>query len=350
MKAWLLKQIGDISFEDVEEAPVSSNEVRVKVKAAGICGSDIPRVYETGAHKMPLICGHEFSGIVDGTGAEADRKCDKKRVGVFPLIPCGKCKSCRQKKYELCRDYDYVGSRRNGAFAEYVNVPEWNLIELPENVPFDAAAMLEPMAVAVHAARLGTEGFTLQYDSRITVCGLGTIGSFVVMFLKDAGYQNVYAVCKHEYQAKRAEMFGIGKENIFTGSTLDAGKWIRQKLDDTDVFFECVGKNETVSLGIECTGASGRVVLLGNPFSDMTMGKDIYWKILRNQLTVTGSWNSTFDKSRDDDWHYVIERLAEGDIHPELMISHRLPLERLEEGMHIMRDKSEEYGKLMVCM
>ena len=111
MKAWVLHNIGDIRFEDIDKPKPGQGEVLINVKAAGICGSDIPRTFDTGAHKMPIIIGHEFSGIVAETGEGVDPAWMGARVGIFPLIPCRKCPQCLNERYELCRDYDYLGSR-----------------------------------------------------------------------------------------------------------------------------------------------------------------------------------------------------------------------------------------------
>ena len=152
MKAQVLYGINDMRYEDIEEPQLKDGWVIVKVMAAGICGSDIPRIYKTGAHVHPIVIGHEFSGKVVKT-YNGDSDWSGKRVGVFPLIPCGKCKCCQDKRYEMCSNYNYLGSRCNGGLAEYVAVPEWNLLELTENISYRQAAMLEPMAVAVHAMR-----------------------------------------------------------------------------------------------------------------------------------------------------------------------------------------------------
>lgn len=93
----------------------------------------------------------------------------------------------------------------------------------------------------------------------------------------------------------------------------------------------------------------GRVVLVGNPFSDMTLEKDIYWKILRNQLTVTGTWNSSFTGKAEDDWHYVLDRLEQGAVRPAELITHRLPLAGLLDGLIIMKEKKEDCCKIVVC-
>ena len=188
MKAWVLHKENDLRLETADRPTLEDNEVLIAVKAAGICGSDIPRIYQTGAHIHPLIPGHEFSGIVVQTGALADPAWQGQRVGVFPLIPCKLCPPCSKKQYEMCRNYSYLGSRRDGGFAEYAAVPEENLIRLPEQVTYEEAAMLEPMAVAVHAMRR----IEVNKSDSIAICGLGTIGLLLYMFLMEAGMQNVF--------------------------------------------------------------------------------------------------------------------------------------------------------------
>ena len=183
MKAYVLHGIGDIRYEEAAKPDLKPEEVLVEIKAVGICGSDIPRIFEDGTYSFPLIPGHEFSGIVTETVREADSAGLGRRVGIFPLLPCGKCVPCRKDHYEMCRKYSYLGSRANGGFAQYAAVPVWNLIELPEGVSFEAAAMLEPMAVAVHALR----SIGPAMGERVAVCGLGTIGLLLTMFLKEAG-------------------------------------------------------------------------------------------------------------------------------------------------------------------
>lgn len=106
------------------------------MKAAGICSSDIARVFTKGTYHFPTIPGHEFAGIVDSVSSEEDKGLVGKHVGIFPLIPCRECPQCKDKHYEMCAHYDYVGSRRDGGFAEYVAVPVWNLIPLSDAISF----------------------------------------------------------------------------------------------------------------------------------------------------------------------------------------------------------------------
>ncbi len=348
MKAWVLYGADDIRFEEVDKPQPAENEVIVAVRAAGICGSDIPRIYQTGAHVHPLIPGHEFSGQVAAAGKTVSKVWENQRVGIFPLIPCRNCVACRTQHYELCRSYSYLGSRRDGGFAEYVSVPAWNLIALPDNVTYEQAAMMEPMAVAVHAMRSALTGAVDRAKS-IAVCGLGTIGMLLVLFLREAGYENIYVLGNKEFQRSMAAAIGVEPGHIYHGDPGSACEWLFAQTDGVgvDVFLECVGKNETISDAIRCTAPNGVVQLVGNPASDLLFDQNTYWKILRNQLTVKGSWNSSFTHSEEDDWQYVLDRLRRGCIQPQQCITHRLALGALEKGFRIMRDKTEAYMKVM---
>lgn len=346
MKAWVLHGISDLQLEEVKKPEPAEGEVLLAVKAAGICGSDIPRVYQTGMYSHPLIPGHEFSGVVEAVGTGTDNRWLYKRVGVYPLIPCRECVPCKKSQYEMCRNYSYLGSRRNGGFAEYVTVPEESLIELPDAVSYEAAAMLEPMAVAVHAIRKSRVDAT----QTVAVCGLGTIGLLLVMFLKQIGVKQILVIGSKSIQKDLAGKLGIEDNCYCDGKAEPLVPWIMNRTDGqgVDVFFECVGSSKTIQSAIGCAAPGGCVQMVGNPASDICFEKNIYWKILRNQLTVKGSWNSSFTHSMEDDWHYVLEQLKSGSVTPELLITHRLCLEALEDGLLTMRDKTEEYGKVML--
>ncbi len=409
MKAWVLHGINDIRFETKEKPALAPGEVLVKVKAAGICGSDIPRIYKIGAHVHPLVPGHEFSGTVAAAGQGADPGWLGKRVGVFPLIPCGLCGPCLAGQYEMCRNYGYLGSRRDGGFGEYVAVPAENLIELPDSVSFEEAAMLEPMAVAVHAMRrvLGDASCLVNVSAReaagenlrgeqaraegvlalggedrgqrtahtarqtvpaaatddaiIVVWGMGTIGLLLTALLQERSQSvgkfgnlenRILVIGNKDFQRQKILELGLPAQAYCDSRTQDGRQWIMERTGGhgADVIFECVGRNETVRRAVDSAAAAGKVCLVGNPASDMTLEKEVYWKILRNQLTLTGTWNSSFTHAGSDDWHYALDRLSHRDIMAEQLISHRLPLESLEKGLRIMRDKSEDYIKMMAVI
>ena len=263
---------------------------------------------------------------------------------MFPLIPCKKCDPCQKKYFEMCRDYSYIGSRQAGAFAEYVRVPEWNLIELPQNVSYEAAAMLEPMAVAVHAMRRVNP----QPEDKVVICGVGTIGMLLLMMLLEAGIKQVLVIGNKAFQRAQVLKLGLAEDFYLDARSQNINELVMEKTGSgADVFFECVGRNETVVQAIDLTAPAGRVMLVGNPYGDMQLDKGVYWKILRNQLSVTGTWNSSFAHDDDDDWHYVLERLAKERIRPETLISQKYSLAEMLPGFELMRDKTEDYIKVM---
>lgn len=345
MKAWVLHGIGDLRFETVREPVLKDGEVLVEVKAAGICGSDIPRIYQNGAYRHPLIPGHEFSGVVAEAKDAGNEDWIGRRVGVFPLIPCRECAPCRKSQYEMCRNYSYLGSRRDGGFAGYTAVPIRNLTELPAGMAFTEAAMLEPMAVAVHAMRR----IGVSAGDKTAICGAGTIGLLLFLFLREAGVRNIYVFGNKDFQKRT--LMGLGLEEDFYCDVRKGGmdQWLMERTNGVgvDVFFECVGRNETLVQAVNQTSFGGKIMLVGNPSGDMGLEKSVYWKILRNQLTVKGSWNSTFTEEESDDWHYVLTRIKEKRIDPSQLVTHQLPMEALEQGFHIMRDKTEDYIKII---
>lgn len=357
MKAWLLHEAGTIKYEETDLPELRENEVLVAVKAAGICGSDIPRIYRDGAHKMPLVPGHEFSGKVVKLGKWVEDSWMQKRVGVYPLIPCRECTACRKGQFEMCKNYSYLGSRQDGGFAEYVAVPVQNLIELSDSVSYEQAAMLEPMSVAVHAMRR----VDVAQTDTVVVYGLGTIGLLLVMFLLEKGITNVFAVGNKVSQRDAVVRVGLPEKHFCNCKEQNVTEWLAKKTDHlhADVVFECVGKSETLSVVISLATAGGRICVVGNPHSDINLDKQTYWKILRNQLTVTGTWNSSFFKSILDadeygyydepvEWEYVLKKLEEGSIAPQKLITHQFAIQDLETGFRIMRDKTEDYIKIMM--
>lgn len=346
MRAYVLDGIGQLEYREVPMPQPGGDEVIVRVTHVGICGSDIPRIFKTGTYHFPTIPGHEFAGVVDRAGAEQYQHLVGKRVGVFPLIPCMQCEQCRQRKYEMCQSYNYLGSRTDGAFAEYVKVPVWNLIELPENVGSEDAAMLEPTCVALHAIRQAD----LSKVGSAAVYGCGTIGILVLQWLKAMGMTRVYAVGTREDQRKLVDE--VSGASFCNCREEDPISFIMGRTDHrgVDIVFECVGVNESVNNAITSVVAGGQAVLVGNPAGDIVLEKQIYWKILRRQLTVYGIWNSSFTKDAADDWHTALKAIGEGKIHPAKQITHRFSFKEMKDGLEVMRDKHIFSNKVMIMI
>lgn len=329
MKAYNLHGVNDLRYEDVEIPNCPKGWAIVKVKAAGICSSDIPRIFTKGTYHFPTIPGHEFSGIVDSVGDEKDATLVGKHVGVFPLIPCRECPQCEEKHYEMCSHYDYIGSRRDGAFAEYVAAPIWNLIMLDDKIPFTSAAMLEPLSVALHALKLGE----LAGGERVGIIGTGMIGISAGLWAKKMGASEVTIIGRSEEKKSMVVRCGL---NYVT--TIDT---------EYDFVLEAVGNPNSICQAIGMVKPGGTVVLMGNPSGDILLPQDIYWRILRKQLRLKGTWNSCYDGTNKSDWTEAVDALSKNEIDVQPLISHCFTQEKLGEGLELMRNKKESYCKVM---
>lgn len=333
MKAYNLYGISDLRYEDVPMPECPNGWVIVKVKAAGICSSDIPRIFTKGTYHFPTIPGHEFSGIVYSVADEKNKNLVGKHVGVFPLIPCRECSSCKDKHYEMCEHYDYIGSRRDGAFAEYVAVPVWNLVELPEAIPFEEAAMMEPFAVALHALKIGK----INAGMNVGIIGTGMIGIAGGQWSKKFGATTVSVIGRSEQKRDMVEacglLYAVCKESA--------------EVPEFDFVLEAVGTPDAVEKAICATKRGGTLVLMGNPCGDINISQIVYWKILRKQIRIVGTWNSAYDGVNKSDWTEVVSALSSKEIEAVSLITHRFDQNSLMKGLELMRQHKEAYCKVM---
>ncbi len=332
MKAYVLNGINDLQYRELPKPELKPDWCLVQVKAAGICSSDIPRIYTKGTYHFPTVPGHEFSGIVTETADVQNRHWIGKHVGVFPLIPCKQCPQCQQKHYELCQNYDYIGSRRDGAFAEYVAVPVWNLIEIDAGISFPESAMLEPVSVALHAVKRAH----IPAGASVAIIGTGMIGFVAAQWAKAWGAKQVDVIGRTEQKRTLAERADVGYR-------LEA----EVPADSYDVVIEAVGTEAAINRSLETVKAGGTVVLMGNPAGDITLSQNIYWRILRKQLTVTGTWNSSYESAAKCDWTEACQAMANGSINVLPLISHTFTQETLTDGLALMRTHSQPYCKVM---
>jgi len=329
MKAYVLHQIQDLRYDEVPMPDCPSGWAIVKVKAAGICSSDIPRIFFKGTYHFPTIPGHEFAGIVEKVGSQRDEDLIGKHVGVFPLIPCRECEQCKQKHYEMCSHYDYIGSRRDGAFAEYVAVPVWNLIPLDNNIPFIAAAMLEPLSVALHAIKQGK----LQEGMTIGIIGTGMIGIAAGLWAKKLKASIVNIIGRSGDKRQVVEKCGLTY-------------WMQIE-GEYDFVIEAVGTPKAIDSAISMVKPGGTLVLMGNPSGDILLKQDIYWRILRKQLHLCGTWNSSYDGLSQSDWTEAVAALECEEMNVLPLVTHVFSQDHLKDGLVLMRNKKETYCKVM---
>ncbi len=323
MKALNLYNVNDLRLDELEMPVCKEDEVLVKIKYCGICGSDIPRVYTKGTYHFPTVIGHEFSGTVE---YDFENKLTGKNVAVFPLLPCFECESCKSGNYASCSDYDYYGSRRNGAMAEYIAVKRWNLILLNDNVPLEQGAMTEPTAVARHATmRLGDIS-----GMNILISGAGPIGLIAAQWCMSFGAKAVYFIDIDERKLDFAKIMGFYK---YEGEEIDAS-------------IEGTGASGALALCLKALKAGGKITLMGNPSKEVALTQEQYWYILRKELVLFGTWNSSYNDTVND-WKESISAIANGKINLAPLITHKFKLEQYKEAFDLMYKRKEFFNKVM---
>jgi L-iditol 2-dehydrogenase len=321
MKAVRMYAPGDLRVEEVPPPVVKDDEALIKVMAVGVCGSDIPRANVYGAHVSPITLGHEFSGRVEEAGSAVKGFSPGDRVTAPPLIPCGVCKWCRMGEYSLCEDYDYYGSRRDGAMAEYIAVKESNLLKLPAGISYEDAAATDPCANALHA--MSRAGF--KRGESVVIYGAGPIGLFAAQYARINGAGKVIAVDVWPQKLETAKK--VGADLCIDAREADVPKRVKQETDGgADVVIDFSGVPAAQKSCIHCACKLGRVVFLGISHKGLDLSEKEVDLIMREQLDIRGSWNSFTKPFPGADWTGSIKLMEEGLTAGDI-ISHRLPLD-----------------------
>jgi len=346
MNALVLHAVGDARFEQIPKPAVTPGEVLVRVSFCGVCGSDIPRTFVKGTYHFPTVCGHEFAGVVEACGDGVDQYKPGDRVVVFPLLWCGKCDSCELGNYVQCSDYDYYGSRRDGAFAEYVSVPPKNLVPVPEGVSMEAASMTEPAAVALHALQRAGGGFI---GETVVIFGAGPIGLMAAQWARMMGAAQVIIF---DLIPEKLEMAGrLGFKLALDVRDGDPVEKVKELTGGhgAEVCVEGAGVPITLNQAIAAARVNGRVIILGNPSADVTLPAALISLAMRRELDVLGTWNSAFSASgNNDDWRAVLAAAASGAVDLDGLVSHRVSLDKAMDAMVMMRDQSEFFAKVLI--
>ncbi len=339
MKALNLYGINDLRHEDVLMPERGKDEVLMKVRACGICGSDIPRVFEKGTYHFPTIPGHEFAGEI----MEADdATLVGKKAAVFPLLPCFKCEACQVGEYAQCKNYDYYGSRRDGAFAEYIAVKKWNIVIVNDVLSYEEAAMCEPASVALHAIRQAG----VNIGDTVAIFGAGPIGIMLAQWALAWGAFNVVLVDIDKAKVDFARKLGFS--HVINSLQLDPVSYIKEITENigADVCIEGAGVAVTLEQGLKALKNFGRMVAMGNPLKDMNLSQKGYWEILRKQITLKGTWNSSYNDIQND-WKVAIKAMEQGILSVKPLISHRFSLQDYTVAFELMRNRKEFFNKVM---
>ena len=284
---------------------VLPSQCRLQILYSGICASDIPRAFESMAYKYPLIMGHEFIGKVIDTGS----KCKNFEIGdivsAFPLIPCSvhsnkkSCIYCDEKKFNLCDNYDYYGSRRDGSFCEVLDVSEWNLFKLNKKHNLKLYSLIEPTAVSFNIFENLKK--TLGSNLDILVIGAGYIGQIVSRILNSKGKKNhIYILDKNKFKLDFVKRYSF-KQILVSKKDLKKENFVSQFNSKFDIVIESSGKDINFLNALNFAKKDGTIIFAGNIDKKLLLAKNQVSNILRKQLTIKGIWNSSF-KSKIDNW------------------------------------------------
>ncbi len=341
MKALQLTAYEQLDLVDLPEPRPGDDEVLIRIKACGICGSDV-HGYDgsTGRRIPPLVMGHEAAGIVEAAGKNVKNFHPGDRVTFDSTVYCGKCFFCANGEINLCDDREVIGVstplfRRMGAFAEYVTVPERIVYALPENLPFAHAAMIEAVSVAVHAVSLTP---IAAHDTAVVV-GAGMIGLLTLQAVRQAGVQTIFVLDVDESRLELAR--NLGASQTFNSKEPGTAKKIIELTSGrgADIALECVGITAAIQLAIESVRKGGAVTLVGNVTPTIELPLQ---SVVSRQIRLQGSCASCGEYPK------CIELMASGAIQVDPLISAVAPLE--EGASWFNRLYHREAGLLKVVL
>lgn len=345
MKAGVVHAREDLRYESIEKPDPKADEVRIKVKYTGICGSDVPRVNADACHFFPNVLGHEFSGIVDAVGDGVKDLTPGDRVAGVPLVPCMECEDCQQGNYSLCKHYSFIGSRQFGSFAEYVVVPAINAVKFDDNVSFEQGAFFEPATVALH----GLKRVPYAGGKTVAILGGGTVGMFTMQFAKI-------------YGAKEVVVLDIIDERLELGKRLGATAGINTTDEDFmdqvmaltggrgfDYVFETAGNTVTMKMAFALAANRANICFIGTPKKELTFTVDEWEQMNRKEFTLTGSWMSYSAPFPGYEWENVAHFFTTGQLKfDDSFIYKKVPLSELAQAFEWFKTPGLVKGKVLV--
>ncbi len=341
MKAIVLEGLRQMACRDLEVPRPQVGEVLLRVRAASVCGSDLSRFLK--GHRMyPLVLGHEAAGEVVETGPGVDPGLVGTRAALIPLIPCMHCTFCQEGLYSSCENYSFLGSRRAGAFAEYVTLPRSNLMPLPNGVDFEVGALIEPATVARHALEMGR----FKPGQVVAVLGAGSIGQMAVQWLRILGARKILVSDLVEENLACARQQGAhvtipaGREDVVRRLVEESGGGV-------DLALELAGAPKTLEQAIQATRPRGSVVLTGNQPKEAVFPAELMETITRKELEVHGTWMSYSAPFPGHEWQEAIAAMQSGDLHAAEIISHRFPLSDGEEIFRRIEQRALAFRKIV---
>jgi len=319
LKALLYTKPYTFEYTDVPDPDVGDDDVLIRVRACGICGSDVHGFTGKTGRRIPtLIMGHEAAGVVERTGGNVQGLEKGDRVCFDSTVYCNKCHACLQGRFNHCEKRQVLGVsvpefKRHGTFAEYVAVPSWIVFKIPDDLSFVNAALLEPASIGTHAANRAP----INADDTVVVIGTGTIGLFILQGCRLRGAAKVIAADINDFRLDLAKR--LGADVVVNPLEADLKEVVLEQTDGkgAGVILEAVGYAKTFDTAVSLAKLGGYIVAVGN--LEKKAEFDLQQLIAR-ELTFTGSYASAGEFSR------CIDLIATGKINVEPLISEVLPL------------------------
>jgi L-iditol 2-dehydrogenase len=341
MKALLLSAYKQLDLVDMPAPRPPADELLIRIRACGICGSDVHGFDgSTGRRIPPIVMGHEAAGVVEAVGGAVSDFCAGDRVTFDSTVYCGKCFYCVRGQVNLCDNREVIGVstpafRRMGAFAEYVTVPARIAYLLPENMSYSHAALVEAVSVAVHAVSLTP----IALEDTVVVVGAGMIGLLALQAARQAGAGRVFVVDVDETRLELAR--NLGATQTFNSRGIDVVPQIMEQTmgRGADVALECVGSTIPVKLALDSVRKGGAVTLIGNVAPTIELGLQ---STVTRQLRLQGSCASA------GEYPACISMIARGAIRVDPLISAVAPLEDGASWFHRLYER--EPGLLKVVL
>ena len=335
----IMTEPGNIIYQEVDIPEVQPDQIKVKMKRIGICGSDIH--VNHGKHpytSYPVVQGHEVSAEVVETGKDVTNCKAGDKVTIQPQVVCGKCYPCTHGMYNDCEVLKVMGFQTTGMASDYFVVDANKALVLPEEMSWDHGAMIEPLAVAVHAVRRYAADMT---GKKAVVLGGGPIGNLVAQTAKALGAEVVLLSELSAYRLDTAKKCGIATVNPSEKDLLEA---ITEACgeDRADVIFECIGINPTMKQAIAYARKGSHIVVVG-VFADLAT-VDMA-AVQDHELTLLGS-----AMYREEDYIKAIELVAAGKIEFETLITHRFGFREFKKGYDTIDLEKDKAMKVMINM
>jgi len=338
MQQAIMMAPGQIQFRDVPVPEVQPDQIKVKMKRIGVCGSDI-HVYH-GKHpytSYPVVQGHEVSAEVVEVGSQVTNVSVGDKVTIQPQVVCGKCYPCTHGRYNVCEELKVMGFQTTGMASEYFVTDAKKAVKLPDDMSWDHGAMIEPLAVAVHAVRLAGD----MTGKKAVVLGGGPIGNLVAQTIKAMGAEDVLLSELSQYRLETARKCGIKAVDVKKQDLLEAIETNFGK-DRADYIFECVGISETMNQAIQYARKGSTIVVVGvfSDFGNINMGL-----VQDHELTLKGS-----AMYREEDYIKAIELVNKGLIEFDALITHHVPFQEYKRAYEIIDEQKDKAMKVIIDM